>query len=142
MRHGWTVVTWYWSRADDGKRPVAPHFVWYNFGRFPGSRMPKAVMVREMFGSIAPRYDRLNRILSLGIDQSWRRRTCDTLAVAPGEIAADLCCGTGDLALELAGRGATVVAVDFSYEMLRIAADKGVANPAGADCLRLPFPSG
>lgn len=104
--------------------------------------MPKATAVREMFGAIAPRYDRLNRILSLGIDQSWRRRTCDALGVAPGEMAADLCCGTGDLALELAGRGAIVVAADFSHRMLTIAAEKGVRLPAEADCLNLPFAAG
>ena len=104
--------------------------------------MPKAVMVREMFGAIAPRYDRLNRILSLGIDQSWRRRTCDEMRVAPGELAADLCCGTGDLALEIAGRGADVIAADFSHQMLTIAAGKGVEWTAEADCLRLPFASG
>lgn len=104
--------------------------------------MPKAVTVREMFGAIAPRYDRLNRILSLGIDQGWRRRTCDTLGVASGEMAADLCCGTGDLALEIARRGATVIAADFSHEMLRIAAHKRVSLPVEADCLRLPFAAG
>jgi len=92
-----------------------------------------------MFGAIAPRYDRLNRILSLGIDQSWRRRTCDLLGVAPNQVAADLCCGTGDLALEIAGRGAIVVATDFSHRMLTLATGKGVALPAEADCLRLPF---
>ena len=104
--------------------------------------MPEAATVREMFGAIAPRYDRLNRLLSLGVDQSWRRRTCDTLGVAPGEMAADLCCGTGDLAMELAGRGATVIAADFSHQMLRIAANKGVLMPAEADCLNLPFAAG
>ena len=101
--------------------------------------MPKAAAIREMFGAIAPRYDALNRLLSLGIDQSWRRRTCDLLGATTGQIAVDLCCGTGDLALELAGRGVTVVAADFSHQMLRIAAEKGVNRPAEADCLRLPF---
>lgn len=104
--------------------------------------MPKAATVREMFGAIAPRYDRLNRLLSWGIDQSWRRRTCDVLGVAPGELAADLCCGTGDLAMELAGRGAHVVAADFSHQMLTIAATKGVRLPTEADCLTLPFAEG
>jgi demethylmenaquinone methyltransferase/2-methoxy-6-polyprenyl-1,4-benzoquinol methylase len=92
-----------------------------------------------MFGAIAPRYDLLNGLLSLGTDRSWRRRTCDALGIAPGELAADLCCGTGDLALAVAGRGATVIAADFSREMLSIARGKGVARLAEADCLRLPF---
>lgn len=93
-----------------------------------------------MFGAIAWRYDTLNRVLSLGTDRAWRRRTCDLLGVSPGERAADLCCGTGDLALELASRGAHVVAVDFSPQMLHLARHKGVSRLAEADCLSLPFP--
>jgi len=93
-----------------------------------------------MFGAIAARYDALNRILSLGIDRAWRRRTCEELGAAPGTLAADLCCGTGDLALELSAHGATVVASDFSPEMLRIAGAKGLERLAEADCLSLPFP--
>lgn len=102
--------------------------------------MPAADDIRRMFGSIAWRYDTLNRVLSLGTDRSWRRRACDLLAIAPGEVAADLCCGTGDLAMEIASRGARVVAVDFSREMLSLAAAKGASGLAEADCLRLPFP--
>src|SRR5262245_3525348 len=102
--------------------------------------MPAAHDIRSMFGAIAWRYDTLNRVLSLGTDRAWRRRTCDLLRVRPGELAADLCCGTGDLALELAARGARVVGADFSPEMLRHAAAKGLGTLAEADCLRLPFP--
>jgi demethylmenaquinone methyltransferase/2-methoxy-6-polyprenyl-1,4-benzoquinol methylase len=101
--------------------------------------MPAAEDIRRMFGAIAWRYDTLNRVLSLGTDRAWRRRTCDLLRVAPGELAADLCCGTGDLALELSSRGARVVAVDFSPQMLRLAAVKGVTRLAEADALGLPF---
>jgi demethylmenaquinone methyltransferase / 2-methoxy-6-polyprenyl-1,4-benzoquinol methylase len=104
--------------------------------------MPASEDIRRMFGAIAWRYDMLNRVLSLGTDRAWRRRTCDLLAVSPGEVAADLCCGTGDLALELAGRGAQVVGVDFSPQMLRLASGKGLRRLAEADCLRLPFPDG
>ena len=104
--------------------------------------MPAADDVRAMFGAIAWRYDTLNRVLSLGTDRAWRRRTCDLLAIAPGELAADLCCGTGDLSMEMASRGARVVGVDFSPEMLRLAATKGLGGLAEADCLRLPFPDG
>ncbi|MFQ5701252.1 MAG: bifunctional demethylmenaquinone methyltransferase/2-methoxy-6-polyprenyl-1,4-benzoquinol methylase UbiE [Acidobacteriota bacterium] len=101
--------------------------------------MPIASEVQTMFSAIAPRYDTLNRILSLGTDRAWRRRCCDALEVTPDDLAADLCCGTGDLALALAGRGATVIAADFSREMLAIANAKGVGRLAEADCLRLPF---
>lgn len=92
-----------------------------------------------MFSAIAGRYDLLNRVLSLGTDRSWRRRACDLLEVAPGMLAADLCCGTGDLALALAARGARVVAADFSHGMLTQAAAKGTPRVTAADSLRLPF---
>ncbi len=101
--------------------------------------MPAAADIRSMFSAIAGRYDLLNRVLSFGTDRSWRRRTCELLGVAPGMLAADLCCGTGDLALALSARGARAVAVDFSHAMLTRAAAKGVTRAAEADCLRLPF---
>ena len=101
--------------------------------------MPAAAEIRSMFSAIAGRYDLLNRVLSLGTDRSWRRRTCDLLEVAPGMLVADLCCGTGDLALALASRGARVVAADFSHPMLTHAAAKGTPRVTEADCLRLPF---
>jgi len=100
---------------------------------------PVAREIRQMFGDIAARYDLLNRVLSLGTDRGWRDRACTLLQVCPGEEAADLCSGTGDLALALARRGARVVAADFSHEMLVIAARKGAGPLAEADCLRLPF---
>lgn len=104
--------------------------------------MLDADQIRGMFSAIAPRYDALNRILSLGTDRTWRRRAGDLLGAGPADLAADLCCGTGDLALALAQRGATVVGADFSRPMLRLAARKGLARLAEADCLRLPFPDG
>mgnify|MGYP003350093045 CR=1 FL=1 len=58
----------------------------------------KAVVVRAMFDRIAPHYDRMNRLLTWGMDQRWRRRTLDVLALAPGERVLDLACGTGDFA--------------------------------------------
>ncbi len=104
--------------------------------------MPHAAEIRAMFEAIAPRYDTLNRVLSLGTDRRWRQASCEALGAGPGDLAADLCCGTGDLSMALAGRGATVVAVDFSREMLRRASAKGVPLLAETDCLRLPFPDG
>ncbi len=105
-------------------------------------RMPRATEIRTMFSSIAGRYDLLNRVLSFGTDRAWRRRTCEALEAGPATRAADLCCGTGDLALALAARGAQVVAADFSHEMLLRAAAKGVVRTIEADCLRLPFAEG
>ncbi len=64
---------------------------------------PQASSVRQMFEGVAPRYDLLNRVLSLGIDRSWRRRVVEALGLGAEHVALDLWCGTGDLALELAG---------------------------------------
>lgn len=74
----------------------------------------------EMFDRIASRYDLMNRIISLGIDQRWRRRTVDALALRPGAKVLDLATGTGDLAMMIARRHpeVTVVGVDPSAGML------------------------
>ncbi len=78
-----------------------------------------------MFSRIAGTYDLLNRVLSLGIDRRWRRRAADlALATAPDLPLLDLCCGTGDLALELRGRGAPALGIDFTYPMLARAPGK------------------
>ncbi|HEV8114167.1 MAG TPA: bifunctional demethylmenaquinone methyltransferase/2-methoxy-6-polyprenyl-1,4-benzoquinol methylase UbiE [Planctomycetota bacterium] len=86
--------------------------------------MPDPRRVRAMFARIAPRYDLLNRVLSLGIDRSWRR----ALLLRSGPLrdvrAVDVCCGTGDVSLLLARRGARVVGVDFTGEMLLLAGRK------------------
>jgi demethylmenaquinone methyltransferase/2-methoxy-6-polyprenyl-1,4-benzoquinol methylase len=71
-----------------------------------------------MFARIAGRYDLLNRTLSGGMDQRWRRRVVRQLAPLSGRVAVDVACGTGDLALALARGGARVVGVDFTFEML------------------------
>jgi demethylmenaquinone methyltransferase/2-methoxy-6-polyprenyl-1,4-benzoquinol methylase len=77
--------------------------------------------VEGMFDRLAPRYDRMNRIISLGLDKSWRRHTVDALAAAPGARVLDLACGTGDLCRDLAARGCSPVGVDFSAGMLAAA---------------------
>ncbi|MFQ5695134.1 MAG: bifunctional demethylmenaquinone methyltransferase/2-methoxy-6-polyprenyl-1,4-benzoquinol methylase UbiE [Terriglobia bacterium] len=107
--------------------------------------------VREMFSRIAPRYDLLNRLLSLSLDRRWRRRTAQALA---GRLASrraralDLCCGTADLALELArvSRG-WVAGSDFAHAMLtraraKVQAQAQVISLVEADALRLPFADG
>lgn len=75
-----------------------------------------------MFDNIADRYDLLNRIISLGIDQSWRRRTVDSLLLKAGDHALDLATGTGDLAIMIARRvpGVRVTGVDPSTGMLGV----------------------
>ena len=108
--------------------------------------LAKREYVRGVFTDIAPRYDLLNRILSLNTDRRWRRRAVDQLhwEAAPAGTYLDLCAGTLDLAAELANRaGFTghVIAADFVPPMLRRGAGKSArVAPAAADVLRLPFP--
>ncbi len=96
-----------------------------------------------MFDRIAPRYDRMNRLLSMGLDQRWRRRALAAIGLGPGDRLLDLACGTGDLAELAAARGATVWAVDFAGEMLRGGRRRGIdAHWVQGDAERLPFPDG
>jgi demethylmenaquinone methyltransferase/2-methoxy-6-polyprenyl-1,4-benzoquinol methylase len=107
-----------------------------------------ATWVRGMFGSIAPRYDLLNHLLSLNIDRYWRARTVkqvsDVLA-RPGARVLDLCCGTGDLMLALqAQRGAVIYGSDFCHPMLVAARRKVEGRRLSsalfeADALTLPL---
>lgn len=88
----------------------------------------------EMFDRIAARYDMMNRIISLGIDQRWRRRTVDALALKPGARVLDLATGTGDLAMMIARRHpeVTVVGADPSAGMLAQGERKVAAAGLGA----------
>jgi demethylmenaquinone methyltransferase/2-methoxy-6-polyprenyl-1,4-benzoquinol methylase len=106
------------------------------------SRDPEAV--RSMFGRIARRYDLANHLLSGGADFLWRRHAANIVADwQPNEVL-DLATGSGDLALAIQRRlrQATVIAADFSPEMIEVARGKGVANTIVADALQLPFESG
>jgi demethylmenaquinone methyltransferase/2-methoxy-6-polyprenyl-1,4-benzoquinol methylase len=105
-----------------------------------------------MFSSIAPRYDLLNHLLSMNIDKSWRRRAVGLItdALSQGQsLCLDLCCGTGDLSLEMTRQSsARIVASDFSHPMLQLNQAKiqrsAVATRiyvAEADALNLPFRS-
>jgi demethylmenaquinone methyltransferase / 2-methoxy-6-polyprenyl-1,4-benzoquinol methylase len=83
--------------------------------------------IRSMFDRIAGVYDVMNRVMSAGLDSGWRQRTADRAEVGPGDSALDVCCGTGELAFELARRiGPTgrVVGCDFSERMLELAREK------------------
>lgn len=72
-----------------------------------------------MFNRIAPTYDVLNRLLSLGIDRRWRKKTLDLIGLEERSIVLDLACGTGDLSYEAADRGVkSIFAIDPSHEML------------------------
>ncbi len=103
--------------------------------------------VRRMFAAIAPRYDLLNHVLSLTVDRRWRRVTARQLRphlALSDALVLDLCCGTGDLALELAPH-ARVIGVDFCRPMLQIGKEKIARRQARVllvegDALHLPFP--
>ena len=86
----------------------------------------KRRFVRRMFGEIAPRYDFLNRILTMGMDIRWRKRLAAILEVQPGERVLDLACGTGDMALNIGQSQplCRVVGADPVPGMLPLAADK------------------
>jgi len=94
-----------------------------------------------MFDEIAPSYDFLNRLLTLGRDVVWRAAAADAAVDGNQNRVLDVCCGTGDLAGMLARRGTRAIGADFSLPMLRIAARRRVCVLA-ADALRLPFPNG
>ena len=103
--------------------------------------------VRDMFATIAPRYDRANRILSLGIDQAWRRRAVKASGAKPGDRILDLATGTGDLAFRFerkVGRDGKVTGTDFCEPMLAVARHKAARKGRTvtfqmADAMDLPF---
>jgi demethylmenaquinone methyltransferase/2-methoxy-6-polyprenyl-1,4-benzoquinol methylase len=100
----------------------------------------KRAQVRSMFDAIAPRYDRLNRVITLGLDLRWRRRTIRLLGLAPGSRVGDLACGTGDLARLLGEQGYPVVGLDLSAGML---AQARTTSPLVlADAAQMPLASG
>ena len=86
----------------------------------------KAAVVRAMFDRIAPRYDRLNSVLTMRLDRGWRRATLAAAAVGPGDRVLDVACGTGDLVELALRRGARVVGVDFAAGMLAVAGRRGL----------------
>ena len=95
--------------------------------------------VRSMFDRIAPVYDLMNRVMTAGLDQRWRRLTV-RLVVSPGDRVLDACCGTGDLAVAARKAGAAVVGLDFSEPMLERARRKGPELEwVRGDVLALPF---
>ena len=136
-----------------------PHEIWNRHAlRCPHHAPDKHQRIHAMFQAIAPRYDLLNRLLSLGQDQRWRRHAVARAAPAPGESVLDLCCGSGDLTYALAQAQPDLdllVGVDFAPAMLDLARAKAPCPhpPAAtahskplqiqwlcADAARLPFP--
>lgn len=110
----------------------------------PPTAKEKEAFVESVFSGIVPRYDLLNAVLSLGMHKAWRRLAVAEVELAAGGTALDVCCGTGDLALEMArsvGQRGLVVGVDLSRPMIAEAVTKadGKVRFAAAAADRLPF---
>ncbi len=88
----------------------------------PGEQ--RAAKVNDLFARIARRYDFLNDLQSFGLHRLWKRRVVELARVSPGSRAVDLCCGTGDISFALARRGAETTGLDFSAQMLEVAAQR------------------
>ncbi len=104
--------------------------------------------VRELFTTIADRYDFITAFLSYGQDRRWKVRLAELAGVGPGMRAVDLACGTGDIGFALARRGADVVGIDVTFRMLQLArrriarrVDPPIATVTG-DMARLPLANG
>jgi demethylmenaquinone methyltransferase/2-methoxy-6-polyprenyl-1,4-benzoquinol methylase len=127
--------------SEDGQAPQAAE---------PSPGEATTERVRGIFAGIAGRYDLFNKLSSLGIDRSWRRRTVEAARLKAEMRVLDLCSGTGDLALALSRQGCaeSVVATDFTPEMLAVAEEKARQQSSNAtsvtfelaDAQSLPFP--
>jgi len=112
--------------------------------RYYAAGPDRAAKVDALFGRIASRYDLLNDLQSLGLHRLWKRRLARLARLRPGDRALDLCCGTGDVAAELARSGAAVIGLDFSAPMLAVARQRQAKTPRGVvfvqgDALHLAF---
>lgn len=112
------------------------------FGAADVAEEERRAMIRATFRAVAPRYDLMNDLMSLGIHRGWKTSFVREAAARPGEAALDLAGGTGDVAFRLAARGATVTVADPSREMMAC----GQARPGGdrlawieAEAEALPF---
>ena len=102
-----------------------------------GSLAPSEV--RRLFDRIAPVYDAMNRVMTVGLDRSWRRLAVEAV-VQPGDRVLDACCGTGDLAIAAEREGGHVTGLDFSPAMLERARRKSTTIEwVEGDMLALPF---
>lgn len=103
-----------------------------------------ARQIQAMFDQVAPRYDLMNRVMTFGMDQRWRRKAVAKAAVSQGDVILDLAAGTGDIALEIAKKHpqTTVIAGDFSQGMLEKGRQRRGADTiywVACDAMNLPF---
>ena len=103
-----------------------------------------ARLMREMFGTIAPRYDFVTRVFSYGQDRRWKRLGVQRASLPDSAMVLDLACGTGDFSLIVARAlpRARVVAVDLTPQMLAVARRRGSAEVVCGDAMALPFADG
>jgi demethylmenaquinone methyltransferase/2-methoxy-6-polyprenyl-1,4-benzoquinol methylase len=102
----------------------------------------RAALVGTLFGALAPRYDLINDLQSLGLHRRWKKLLADMAEVKPGQKALDLCCGTGDIAFALHRAGAEVVGLDFSPAMLAVAQARAAKQPTPPKAPPLEFRTG
>jgi demethylmenaquinone methyltransferase/2-methoxy-6-polyprenyl-1,4-benzoquinol methylase len=115
-------------------------------GKYYESGEARSSRVEDLFSRIAPRYDLINDLQSLGLHRLWKRRLVRLAGIPDGGAALDLCCGTGDIVRALARaypRAGLVVGLDFAMPMLRIAGARGAGRGPRtlylrADALRIP----
>lgn len=122
-----------------------------NINPYAGDRRHKARQVEDMFDHIAPAYDRLNTLMSLGMHGRWRRRAVEAVAASAPATILDVATGTGDFAISLAQAvaAARVTGIDLSQGMIDVGRAKidraGLGDRIAlrqADCLALPFDDG
>jgi demethylmenaquinone methyltransferase/2-methoxy-6-polyprenyl-1,4-benzoquinol methylase len=108
----------------------------------PHAVSDKRERVRRMFAAIAPTYDLNNRLHTLWMDQSWRRRAVKLAKLKTTDRVVDVACGTGDLTRAFhRGGAASVVGIDFTFEMLSLAVGKSTGSRfISADAQALPLP--
>jgi demethylmenaquinone methyltransferase / 2-methoxy-6-polyprenyl-1,4-benzoquinol methylase len=98
--------------------------------KFYASGEQRAARVKDLFDTIATRYDLINDLQSFGLHRHWKRRLLKLAAARPGESALDLCCGTGDVTFALARQGLAATGLDFSEPMLAVARKRVAAQSA------------
>jgi demethylmenaquinone methyltransferase/2-methoxy-6-polyprenyl-1,4-benzoquinol methylase len=101
----------------------------------------RAAKVNDLFATIARRYDLINDLQSFGLHRLWKRRVVELAQIINGDRALDLCCGTGDLALALAQRGAETTGHDFSPQMLEVAKIRSEKLKSPTPNSQLPTPN-
>ncbi len=105
----------------------------------------KPIFVNQMFARIAPNYDLMNRLMTFGMDQGWRRDLLELCDLPPKGTLLDIGTGTGDIAYEAMQRypGVTAYGADFTYEMMAAGVGKVPGTPlefTQADTYFLPYP--